>query len=158
MRLMRPNYDKRRRCPGWSGPAMKWAKDDTRTCNSGSIDIYTYYDPNKPWYGEPGYSRWTDLADKWRTNWKFGHCTNADCDVVTLPWVFRLIDPSWHLDNICFKLKYLPSEIKYVWRDFKDAPHWAFHWHIVRRIRRPFQIARYWLTGNYGYKNEKVAA
>lgn len=38
MRIMRPNYDKSRRCPVWSGPAMRWGYDHLRdVCPSGSV-------------------------------------------------------------------------------------------------------------------------
>lgn len=70
--ISRPNYDKRHRCPGWSGGGWVSARYDQ--CDNGYIKID--YD-----------SRW------WP--WRFHRCTR--CTVLVLPDVVRWLDPTWLL-------------------------------------------------------------
>jgi hypothetical protein len=67
MRLSRPCYDKFRRCPGWAGGGMRFAKRDR--CDNGRVE---------------------GIYDKRFYRWRFNRCNT--CDVVVLPIVVEYLD------------------------------------------------------------------
>lgn len=71
MRISRPCYDKIRRCPGWAGGGMRFAKVDR--CDNGMLDSALY-----------GRRCW---------RWRLNRC--PACGVLVLPYAIRWIDPSW---------------------------------------------------------------
>lgn len=73
MRISRPCYDKYRRCPGWAGGGMRYAK--TERCNNGIVNTYT---PNG------------DRRILWR--WRCHRCDT--CGVLVLPCHVAKIDPT----------------------------------------------------------------
>ena len=73
MRISRLDYDKPHRCPRRTGPAFRYSRETY--CETGFIrDIYNGFYPRT-----------------WR--WRFARCDS--CDVVTLPYVTRWLDPTW---------------------------------------------------------------
>ncbi len=66
----RLNYDKVRRCPGWSGPGWIGPKNDERC---------------------PGAMLWYDAPKNWQ--WRFHAC--PECQIVTIPFVTRWLDYTW---------------------------------------------------------------
>lgn len=71
MKIMRSNYDKVRRCPGWSGPAWKASEE---ICPGGMlIDWYEY--PYKV------------------AQWRFMKCER--CGTIVLPNVLKWLDYTW---------------------------------------------------------------
>lgn len=74
MKIMRSNYDKKHRCPNWSGPAFKGGVGD---CPGGSL--------SRQMYGT--------LGEKRHAEWKFFVC--YQCGTIVLPNILRNLDPSW---------------------------------------------------------------
>lgn len=74
MKIMRSNYDKKHRCPDWSGPAFKGGTGD---CPGGSL--------SRQMYGHDGGKKYVD--------WKFYVC--YQCGTIVLPPILRHVDPSW---------------------------------------------------------------
>lgn len=74
MKIMRSNYDKKHRCPNWSGPALKGSGGD---CPGGSLA--------RQMYGTMG--------EKKHAEWKFFVC--YQCGTIVLPNVLKNLDPSW---------------------------------------------------------------
>lgn len=69
MKIMRSNYDKARRCPNWSGPAMRGGSGD---CPGGML------------------ARWHEYR---HPQWHIMRCPK--CGTVVLPNVLRVLDPAW---------------------------------------------------------------
>jgi hypothetical protein len=69
VRISRACYDKPRRCPGWAGGGLHYAKVDR--CDDGYL---------RGW-DEPGRARWPTRCPK--------------CKVWVLPYATRWMDPSW---------------------------------------------------------------
>lgn len=76
MKIMRSNYDKAHRCPGWSGPALK--DIEPSICDGGSF-AQTF-----------GNERYWHNVDPY---WRFHKCRT--CGTLVLPSNFRYFDPVW---------------------------------------------------------------
>jgi hypothetical protein len=76
MKIMRSNYDKAHRCPGWAGPALKGIEPSI--CASGSFAKEFHI--QQYWYNKDPY-------------WRFHKCRT--CGTVVLPSNFRKFDPVW---------------------------------------------------------------
>lgn len=77
MRLSRPCYDKMHRCPGWAGGGVCFARGESR-CDNGHL---------RPLRGGTGDKIYAGRLRRLR----FNRCDT--CDVVTLPYVIRYVDP-----------------------------------------------------------------
>lgn len=84
MRVMRRNYDKPHRCPGWSGPAFKADRID-------GIDSSrcAYLGPN----GDPNRKGRTSNGPETWNSWGLVRCPG--CRTWVLPYWMRWIDPSY---------------------------------------------------------------
>lgn len=69
VRVSRPCYDKRRRCPGWAGGGMRYARRER--CEDGYLEI-----------------DWGARLPSWR--WRFHRC--PVCGVLVLPQVVEYLD------------------------------------------------------------------
>lgn len=101
MRISRPCYDKRHRCPGWAGGGMKSAKVDL--CDGG----YVLHPSTRIPY-EREYSMF-----------EFGECNK--CGVIVLPDVVRKFDLHWLSWHIPFLVRNRIEKLKWRWTDYKDS-------------------------------------
>lgn len=84
MRVMRRNYDKPHRCPGWSGPAFKWK-------HIRGVDEFAcaYLGPR----GEPdAKGRAANGPDPWNS---YGLVRCPGCNTWVLPYWMRWLDVSY---------------------------------------------------------------
>lgn len=72
-RVSRPCYDKLRRCPGWAGGGLRYAR--VRRCDNGYLKTYD----------EDG------MLPLWR--WRLYRCPK--CQVIVLPYMTRWLDWRW---------------------------------------------------------------
>lgn len=84
MRIMRRNYDKPHRCPGWSGPAFKWKQ--IRGVNEFTCG---YLGPRE-WSEEAGHAQ--DGPDPWNS---YGLVRCPGCKTWVLPHWARFLDPTY---------------------------------------------------------------
>lgn len=84
MRLSRPCYDKPHRCPGWAGGG--WKRPKERRCRDGSVHTRPRMVRDAE-YGD------YEVSDPGTNRWRFGRCNK--CDVVTVPFVWRYLDPRY---------------------------------------------------------------
>lgn len=85
-RVMRRNYDKPHRCPGWSGPAMKGSRLDIDGDKCG------YLAPRGVPTGEIGESKTPNGPDPWNS---YGLVRCPGCKTWVLPYWARWADPSY---------------------------------------------------------------
>ena len=111
MRISRPCYDKMRRCPGWIGGGLRWAKVDR--CDNGAIQI----DYEARWW-------------KWRT-WPCNRC-----DVVVLPYVSRYLDPTWLVDAARSRVT---VEWRWLWHEDETLVERWVDWRRGRRAVRRYR-------------------
>jgi hypothetical protein len=85
MRVMRRNYDKPHRCPGWSGPALKAGRLDGI-----DGDKCGYLAPRGEWSEER--FRSLDGPDSWNS---YGLVRCPGCKTWVLPYWMRYVDPTY---------------------------------------------------------------
>lgn len=81
-RVSRGCYDKFRRCPGWAGGGLRYAR--VRRCDNGFLNYYATV---------PGGD---EVKRLWA--WRCNRC--PECGVLVLPYATRYLDPSW----LCYRL------------------------------------------------------
>lgn len=81
MRLVRKNYDKANRCPGWSGSGFSEYPWETK--QNATVDCTN---------GNSGYYDDSYRLNNW-ADWNFHMCD--ECGTLTLPRVLRYIDPEY---------------------------------------------------------------
>lgn len=97
-RLSRPCYDKAHRCPGWAGGGGRSAKQSR--CDGGRIQV------RRPYNAETMIEQLADGGLNTHPGafpFKFGHCTT--CNVITLPWATRYLDPTHWVDELRWKAR-----------------------------------------------------
>lgn len=102
MKLVRKDYNKSNRCPGWSGSGIRqypWEAKQNNAMNCPS--------------GKSGHYDDMSRIDDW-SNWNFHKCD--DCGTVTLPYVLRVIDPEYWYS---IKLPNLKQDASINWQLFK---------------------------------------
>jgi hypothetical protein len=72
-RISRPCYDKLRRCPGWAGGGIRYAR--VRRCDNGFLSTYTSKGSKPLW------------------KWRVYRCPK--CRVYVLPYLIRWLDYGW---------------------------------------------------------------
>lgn len=100
MRVMRRNYDKPHRCPGWSGPAMK-----AGPANRINAHLCGYLGPRGCPVGPIGESVTPDGPDPWNS-WGLVRCPG--CKTWVLPYWMRWVDPSY----LSWKIKRAIKEVR----------------------------------------------
>lgn len=106
MRLSRPCYDKPWRCPGWAGGGMRFAR--RHRCDNGRV------------LGWDGEERLPQL--------RLRRCNR--CDVVTLPYAVRFVDPGY----LSYRLSKLWQFVVRPTLEYHGrAAYLAIHAFVVRR-------------------------